>query len=310
MPAADCKRNSHHVIQDFEPYFCIFETCDAPFDVPNTFQGLLSHMHGHVPEKWHIETPEGHKEFEDEQDFERYVRDRGDIPESLLPTMMEFSRRRGALFFDHCAFCGGYPDAIEKDFADPSMLGAQEKMRKHIKQHLHDIALFLPPDHDNPVENENNDAADSDCAGQARSEEIWGGSEAATRCGRDSCDCRPEEKPEWDRQLSDDPIWQPSTPTDDTKVRTRKGDDSDFWRDLFAGSLLDVIQAEASYDPRADKTLVAFVARSNPKVGQEEPLWDRAYDALRESDWQLAEEYEKLLSRELQIIGMCSLRAA
>ncbi len=55
------KQTSHHVIQDFEPYFCIFDKCDAPFDVPNTFEGLLAHMHGHVPEQWHIGTPEGHK---------------------------------------------------------------------------------------------------------------------------------------------------------------------------------------------------------------------------------------------------------
>ena len=38
-------------------------------------------------------------------------------------------------------------------------------------------------------------------------------------------------------------------------------------------------------------------------------LWDRAYDALRESDRQLVERYEGLLSKELQAIGVYSLRA-
>ena len=39
------------------------------------------------------------------------------------------------------------------------------------------------------------------------------------------------------------------------------------------------------------------------------PLWDRAYDALGKSDPQLVEKYEKLLSDELQMIGVYLLQA-
>src|SRR3569833_1818409 len=35
------KTNSHHVMHDFEPYFCTEEKCRSPLDVPNTFEGLL-----------------------------------------------------------------------------------------------------------------------------------------------------------------------------------------------------------------------------------------------------------------------------
>lgn len=268
------KQNSHHVIQDFEPYFCIFEKCDAPFDVPNSFEGLLVHMHGHMHEQWHIETPEGHRVFEDERDFERYIRDQGDIPELMLPTMVEFSRRRGALLFDHCAFCGGYPDLIEMEFPDPSMPGAQEKLRKHIKQHLHDIALFLPPDRIDQVDDKDIDDGKSeslDAGGQARSEMELGGSEAVTTCGREDCDCR--------RRLDeinlgsftyDDPGWQRGTLNDDSRVRAGKGKDADFWRGLLADSPLDISQAEASYNPSADRTLIPFLARA--RGGWECPL--------------------------------------
>lgn len=47
-----------------------------------------------------------------------------------------------------------------------------------------------------------------------------------------------------------------------------------------------------------------------PGVNGEEPptsLWDRAYDALRESDQSLVGRYEELLSRELQTTGSSAI---
>lgn len=48
-----------------------------------------------------------------------------------------------------------------------------------------------------------------------------------------------------------------------------------------------------------------FGSREDPPIS----LWDLAYDALRKSDKQLVEQYEELLSRELQTIGMYPPRA-
>ncbi len=275
-------------MQDFEPYFCIFEDCAAPFDVPNTFEGLLGHMHSHLPDQWHVVTPDGPRKFDDQEDFERYVRDQGDIPESQLPNMVELSRSRGALFFPDCAFCGGYPDIIEKDFPEPRMPGAQEALRKHIKQHLHNIALFLPPDRDDLIHDEDNDNdASSDATGHARSEKDLDDSEAVTTCGREDCDCRSEDKSELGGHLDDNPWWRPPALTD-----------SDFWLNLFADSRLDVSRAEASYDPRADQTLMAFLAtmaqhltitESNFEVGEPMKLETNARAELRETDVRLRE---------------------
>ncbi|KAI8244799.1 Serine/threonine-protein kinase [Colletotrichum sp. SAR 10_77] len=54
---------SRHVMQDFEPYFCIHDDCRSPFDIPNNFNGLLKHLQeDHVEERFHVEMPNGNHE--------------------------------------------------------------------------------------------------------------------------------------------------------------------------------------------------------------------------------------------------------
>lgn len=132
-------------MHDFEPYFCTFEDCPAPFDVPNSFDGLLAHMQSHLPVRYHIsDSALGHKEL-NEQDFEDHVRRHGEITEKDMIDMKEASRRKGAFIFEICPFCGGYPDVLEKIFPDRDSVDAQRALRGHIKQHMQEIALFLPP---------------------------------------------------------------------------------------------------------------------------------------------------------------------
>ncbi|KAL8418965.1 hypothetical protein RB594_002249 [Gaeumannomyces avenae] len=241
FPAREARmdRWRHHVFKDFEPYFCIFEKCDAPFDVPNTFEGLLSHMQtAHLPEQWHIDTAEGYRIFDDKAEFECYVRNQGDVPDPLLPTMMEFARRRKALVLDRCDFCGGYPDVIEKDFPDPSMPGAQEALRKHIKNHMHDIALILPPDRDDPVGKENgendNSSVFSGARTQAGSNGGLGGSDSMipSVCGRQSCDCRPRDisKQDCDLPAADDAKFPPESEVDELSLY-QYPDWDEIWRE-------------------------------------------------------------------------------
>ncbi|EJT76976.1 hypothetical protein GGTG_06890 [Gaeumannomyces tritici R3-111a-1] len=243
FPAREARmdRWRHHVFKDFEPYFCIFEKCDAPFDVPNTFEGLLSHMQtAHLPEQWHIDTAEGYRIFDDKAEFECYVRNQGDVPDPLLPTMMEFARRRKALVLDRCDFCGGYPDVIEKDFPKPSMPGAQEALRKHIKNHMHDIALILPPDRDDLVGEENgetdNSSAFSGARTQAGRNEGLGGSDpmVPSVCGRQSCDCRPRDISKQDCDLPaaalDDTTFPPESEVDELSLY-QYPDWDEIWRE-------------------------------------------------------------------------------
>ncbi|KAF1966497.1 ankyrin [Bimuria novae-zelandiae CBS 107.79] len=134
-----------HVMHDFEPYFCTYEACTAPFDVPNSFSGLLDHLQGHSATLYHVDEPNGEHHAFGETDFENHLAQQGGVPEDLLVTIKSIIRRKGVYLFDTCPFCGGYPDILEKDFPDPHTLEAQVALRDHIKKHMQDVSLFLPP---------------------------------------------------------------------------------------------------------------------------------------------------------------------
>ena len=135
-----------HVMHDFEPYFCTVEECQAPFDVPNSFVGLLDHLQSHLQVIYHIDTSAGdHKEYSEEE-FERHVVSLEDVPDETIAMMKAAHRGRGAYLFDTCPFCGGYPDTVETIFPESETMEAQEALRRHIKNHLQQIALFFPPD--------------------------------------------------------------------------------------------------------------------------------------------------------------------
>ena len=82
-------------MQDFEPYFCTFEDCKAPFDVPNTFDGLLGHLQDHLPVRYHVDTLDGEHKVFYETEFEEHVKRDGEISKEMLATMKEASRRKG-----------------------------------------------------------------------------------------------------------------------------------------------------------------------------------------------------------------------
>ncbi|KAI9147010.1 Ankyrin repeat domain-containing protein [Paramyrothecium foliicola] len=170
--AREAERNrwSQHVIQDFEPYFCTWEQCDAPFDMFNTFDGLLAHMQSHLGECYHVDTPDGeHKEFSERQ-FEQHITQDGNIPVELMAFIKDASRRKGAFLFDNCPFCGGYPDVLEKRFPNPDSPDAQQELRRHIKQHMVDVAFFLPPNREDLAEEDESQYADEDTAVNIRGE--------------------------------------------------------------------------------------------------------------------------------------------
>ncbi|KAF2689749.1 hypothetical protein K458DRAFT_330439 [Lentithecium fluviatile CBS 122367] len=181
---------SQHVMQDFEPYFCTFEGCREPFDVPNSFDGLLDHMQSHLPVRHHIDAPDGeHKEYV-ETEFEAHFRNHGEISDDIMATMKDTSRRKGAFLFEECPFCGGYPDVLEKRFPDPNKIDAQNELRKHVKQHMQEIALFLPPYRSDIFDED--DLKGSDVTHQQSVyEDVSGNPEDfAMVCDRDDCDCK------------------------------------------------------------------------------------------------------------------------
>jgi hypothetical protein len=123
---------------DFEPYFCTVAECEAPFDVPNSFEGLLTHMQSHVPVVVFATTLNGNF---DGSTFEASTGQTMDATDTQQHAMA----KRGPFLFEDCPFCGGYPELLEKRYSDRGTLDAQLALRKHIKNHMQEIALYLPP---------------------------------------------------------------------------------------------------------------------------------------------------------------------
>ena len=238
-------------MQDFEPYFCTFETCETPFNIPNSFGGLLEHMQNHLPIRYHIDDPSGeHKEYI-EGEFEDHIKshsigsgaamvvsteDQGaNYPEQrhniklesrsdvvsnqVLATLKDTSRRRGAFMFDSCPFCGGYPNVLEKRFPNPDVLEAQNELRRHIQQHMQEIALFLPP-YRSDIFDADHDLKGSDVTRRESVEDL--ASEVPDEslpivCDRQECDCK----------LGD------GEPTGKSSLETDSGIPEEFWPNLF-----------------------------------------------------------------------------
>ncbi|UKZ73155.1 hypothetical protein TrVFT333_000796 [Trichoderma virens FT-333] len=228
---------------DFEPYFCILEECKEPFDVPNSFDGLLNHLQGHLEERYHINMPDGtHKEF-DETGFEEHLAQHGEISTEMVSIMKKASRRKGPFLFESCPFCGGYPDVIEQRFPNLDTLEAQQELRKHIKQHMQDIAFFLPPYREDILK-ENVDLKSSIVTGQsANLDNFEDPSEFLEICDNEDCDCRGQGRHVGD-VLADKMIaitvrWD----LEDTGTRTEVTvpadpdlEDTDLWAELFPNS--------------------------------------------------------------------------
>lgn len=241
-------------MQDFEPYFCIFDNCNAPFEVPNTFQGLLSHLQGHCPERWYIQTPDGQRlEFEDEKAFEAQILEQEACPETLMSTLKHISRQRAPLFLDNCPFCGGYPDTIEKLFPDRRSLDAQHALRKHIKEHMHNIALFLPPYRDELWKGA--EVADTNSSVDIRPQSARALDDTISQistCDREECDCKNVSP--FFYEVNDDTGSQSADPG--------CKETSDFWPELFRASSIYSRLSPNPYDHEADPILATFVASS------------------------------------------------
>jgi hypothetical protein len=135
---------------DFEPYFCTFAECETPFDVPNSFEELLAHMQSHVPvvgyatrqiEPHQIVKPHGLRGKFYGSTLEVSTEQTMDATDAHTHAIA----KKGPFLFDDCPFCGGYPELLEKRFPDRETLDAQLELRKHVKKHMQEIALYLPP---------------------------------------------------------------------------------------------------------------------------------------------------------------------
>lgn len=225
---------------DFEPYFCTVEECAAPFDLTNSFEGLLQHLQErHVEECFHVDLPNGeHKEF-DEAGIEGYFTENGGMSEESLPIIKGAARRRGVYLFESCPFCGGYPDVLEKQFPDHNTPEAQVQLRRHVKTHMQTIALFFPPYREDAFDN-NADALSIVLPSEAE----WAQPSAASQvlaasgigdpqdfrsiCSAISCDCIDKGRLSED-ELSE--LLRLPVSADVDEIH----DNTDFWADISPG---------------------------------------------------------------------------
>lgn len=245
-------------MQDFGPYFCTVEECKAPFDVQNSFDGLLDHLQSHIPVRHHVDGPNGDHEEYIEADFQDRVKSYGEISDEMMDTMKEASRRKGAFLFKTCPFCGGYPDVLEKHFPNPGTFEAQNELRNHIKQHMQEIALFLPP-YRSDILDEDDDLKGSDVKiihGQSVHEEVSGNAEDfPLTCDRIDCDCRCTEAIE----------------TGKSALETEAINSEEFWSDLFDNPAVydrsTVLNSELSEDECLFPFVVRFVMQEFGEAG-------------------------------------------
>ncbi|PNP50354.1 hypothetical protein THARTR1_08958 [Trichoderma harzianum] len=193
--------------------------------------------------------------------------------------MKKASRRKGPFLFESCPFCGGYPDVVEKRFPNVDTPEAQTELRKHIKQHMHDIAFFLPPYRDD-ISNEDDDLKSSVVTGQSNKlDDFEDPSEFLEICGNEDCDCRGRGRHV--RAVLEDELALISAKQDleDTDIQSEliipeetDHEDTDLWAELFPNS------ATYNHSPVPDEYylgdmhLRSFIARiSPPSAGYLQP---------------------------------------
>jgi hypothetical protein len=148
-------------------------------------------MQSHLPPRYHIDEPDGeHRELA-ETEFEHHVKSHGEVSLGTLDSMKEKNRRKLAFLFDSCPFCGGYPNMVEKRFPDPDTVDAQVELRKHIKQHMQEIDLFLPSYRSDIFERDD-DSKQSDATHRRSSphEIPTDKKDFVSVCDREECDCK------------------------------------------------------------------------------------------------------------------------
>ncbi|KAK9439679.1 hypothetical protein VB005_07838 [Metarhizium brunneum] len=85
------------------------------------------------------------REFENRKLFEQFLQEKLNIPRPEWNSLAELGQEKTPFLFETCHFCGGYPDVVKNCFPAPNTPSAQAEMKKHIKQHMQEIALYLPP---------------------------------------------------------------------------------------------------------------------------------------------------------------------
>jgi hypothetical protein len=165
-----------HVLNDLEPYVCVFEDCNDAHRLFRDRTVWLSHMQETHTKQWTC-TAAGHKLriFETEQGFEDHMRfdHEGGFKESQLPWYKKRSQGPSVSTFSACPLCG-YEPAKEKIMAltaakvsDSNQKYERDKaisedISRHVALHLHAISVKALPWQENVEEAPSEKSASKD----------------------------------------------------------------------------------------------------------------------------------------------------
>lgn len=160
-------------MEDFQPFFCIEDSCKTPFDRMSSFDDLLWHLRSHLGERYCVYKPCQEIELLDEQDFES-VFDR----EDEITLLKEVSLYTGPFLFRECPFC--------RSGEDSNSPGHQIGLREHIENHMRELAFMFSPSRDDDC------SFDSSNFGSSGTTDNYGsyGSLGTSKPCDGSCDCQ------------------------------------------------------------------------------------------------------------------------
>ncbi|CAJ0549768.1 Ff.00g033810.m01.CDS01 [Fusarium sp. VM40] len=195
------ERWKNHLIHDFEPFFCVYDECSSPFSCSDTFTGLLAHMRdAHTQPKWrcwHCNTTSSPKMFSSADELNDHLENchSTEVKDSLRSTVLEHSIVSTQHALRDCPFCGGFPIEIEERPSHQDREEALEKLEKHVREHLANVALILAPrETGEPVDTMSDSISDAK-AGKNSERDVEGIDEDnELQCLNVSCDCHETEK--------------------------------------------------------------------------------------------------------------------
>ncbi|TVY85465.1 Ankyrin repeat and KH domain-containing protein [Lachnellula suecica] len=146
------KRWRKHVINDLEPYICLFERCDIGTQSFRSPKEWLNHMKGHTLQ-WYCGISSCQNQIFDRQSkFEDHMKlcHSEVCNSSQLSMFVESMRRPATRIFQHCPLCNYVPEirqhiVTELENSVTLALEKEKDLHNHIATHLEALALFSLP---------------------------------------------------------------------------------------------------------------------------------------------------------------------
>ncbi|UKZ64246.1 uncharacterized protein TrAtP1_005465 [Trichoderma atroviride] len=238
-PAEEAKGKKqwwNHLVHDFEPFFCVADSCSSPLNCASTYKSLLIHMREvHSQPRWQCLQCQSLSPtsglYLNPAELEEHITNvhSNDVAESLRPTIVKHSKLHDQPALQDCPFCGGFPEELEEKYTDRDCREARKALEKHVEQHFITVALILVPIEMEHQPDDENDDDNSEAQRDNRSElDLDGiGVIPEDKCSDDACDCKDDAK---DSSLDNSAFEDDPSHSDDVDIQ----DEWKFWSDRKA----------------------------------------------------------------------------